>query len=487
MKKVLLSLILSATACIGCQKGLVDNPRSALFFLDPFQDTLKIVSVFPADGSIDVPISSAVTAEFNLNVSPKTINSKTFIVADGAYIPVPGTYTYDPVSRIATFKPSAVLVYVTDYNVLITSDIRDLNGNNLVDEKIWFFYTISDGIMRAPTFTPPAGTYEGTQSVAITCADPGALIRYTMDGSDPTGSSGMIYSGPITVSQNTVSPIKAIAYRSGYVDSSIAAASYSIQVMTPTIDPPAGTYSSGLTLALSTATAAPGTTIQYTTDGSDPLTGTLYSAPFMITVPGRTVKAIALNPVMTNSPVLTAVYVIDINQVAPPVFTPPIGTYTSSVTVNMTCATAGATIKYTTDGSNPSATNGIEGTSVHLADTTVLKAYAYLSGMTDSAVTNSAGDPYLFAPRITAIVPSKGPNTAPIYVTIKGSYFKTGATARLKLAGHPDITASSLTVVNSTTITCTFDITGAFETKWDLVVINTDGGSSTNVKYFRIY
>jgi len=42
-------------------------------------------------------------------------------------------------------------------------------------------------------------------------------------------------------------------------------------------------------------------------------------------------------------------------------------------------------------------------------------------------------------------------------------------------------------VVDSGTITCTFDITGAFETKWDVIVANTDGGSSTNVKYFRIY
>ncbi len=466
----------------------MDNPDSVLFFLNPLQDTLKIVSFFPADGAIDVPISSAVTAEFNLDVSPSTINSKTFIVADGAYIPVPGTYAYDPQSRTATFKPSAVLVYVTDYNVLITSDVRDLSGNNLVDEKIWFFYTISDGTIQAPTFNPAGGTYEGTQSITITCADPGATIRYTTNGIDPSSSSGTIYSGPITVSQNTASPpIKAIAYRSGYADSSIATATYYIQVMTPTIDPPAGTYSSNQTLDLSTATTAPGTSIKYTTDGTDPLGGTVYSAPFMITAPGTTVKAIALNPLMTNSPVLTAVYVIDTTQVAPPVFTPPIGTYTSPFNVTMTCATAGATIKYTIDGSNPSATNGIEGTSVRLTDTTVLKAYAYLSGMTDSTITNSAGVPYVFAPRITAIVPSKGPNTAPVSVTIKGSYFKAGATARLKLAGYSDITASPVTVVDDTTITCTFDITGAFTTKWDLVVTNTDGGSSTNVKYFRIY
>jgi chitinase len=256
--------------------------------------------------------------------------------------------------------------------------------------------------------------------------------------------------------------------------------------VTPAIDPPAGTYSSGLTLTLSTATTAPGTTIQYTTDGSDPLSGTVYSAPFLITAPGTTVKAIALNPLMTNSPILTALYTINTLQVAPPVFTPPIGTYTSSVAVSMTTATSGAVIRYTTDGSTPTSSYGIIGSSVTVSDTMTLQAIAYdpLTVLTDSSIT---GGTYIIAPRITAITPNKGPNTGPVTVTVKGKNFKNGIVAKLTLAGYPDIAASSLTVVDSSTITCSFNITGAFQTKWDLVVTNTDGGSSTNVKYFRIY
>jgi len=465
---------------------LVDNPDSFISFLT-FDNGLSVISTAPADGATDVPVSTVIQAVFSTDISFSSITSKSFVVADETFIPVTGTYAYDAASRTVTFTPLSMLMYITGYNVMITSDVKDLNGNSLVAEKIWLFRTIPNGTIPAPAFTPPAGTYEGAQSIVIVCPDPGATIRYTTDDSNPTGSSGTIYGGSFTVSENTIFPVKAIAYRHGYTDSPVVSASYLIQAMTPVISPPAGVYSSDQTLYLSTST--PGAAIYYTLNGVNPTPSDFdYSltGPFTISA-DTTVKAIAVKTLMSNSPVLTAPYIINTLQVAPPVFTPPIGTYTSSVTVNMTSATAGATIKYTTDGSDPSVSNGTVGTSVHLADTTVLKAYAYYAGMTDSAITNSAGVPYLIAPRINAIIPGKGPNTAPVSVTIKGSYFKAGATARLALAGYPDIVASSLAVVDSGTITCTFDITGAFETKWDVIVANTDGGSSTNVKYFRIY
>lgn len=344
--------------------------------------------------------------------------------------------------------------------------------------------------MPAPTFNPPAGTYDGPQAIVLKCQDPGAEIRYTLDGSMPSSTTGTVYTGPITVSKNSVNPIHAIAYRAGFADSPVAAASYSIKVLPPVLEPPPGQYSSDTAITITTATS--GADIKYTLDGTDPatsVTAITYSSSFTIGLGSTTIKALAIDPLstMADSTVITASYYIDYAQAAPPVFTPPIGVYTSTVTVTLSTATAGATIKYTTDGSDPSASNGAVGTSVRITDVTVLKAFAYKSGMVDSIITNSAGDLYIIAPRITAIVPSKGPNVEPIAVTIKGSHFDSGVSVRLRLSGYPDIVATSVTVVDSTSITCTLDITGAFRTKWDLVVDNPDGGSSTNVKYFRIY
>lgn len=76
-----------------------------------------------------------------------------------------------------------------------------------------------------PTFSPVAGTYMSEQSVTISCETANAAIYYTLDGSDPTENS-TLYSAPITVSETTT--IKAIAVASGYDNSTIAEATYTI-------------------------------------------------------------------------------------------------------------------------------------------------------------------------------------------------------------------------------------------------------------------
>jgi hypothetical protein len=61
--------------------------------------------------------------------------------------------------------------------------------------------------------------------------------------------------------------------------------------------------------------------------------------------------------------------------------------YDDSLTITISDATTGATIRYTTDGTTPSETNGIIYTApVNISTTTTLQAIAYMSGFTDSAV-----------------------------------------------------------------------------------------------------
>jgi hypothetical protein len=59
-----------------------------------------------------------------------------------------------------------------------------------------------------PTFSPEPGTYEGVQYVTISCAVSGATIRYTLDGTEPSGASA-VYKGPVTVSQTSTLKAKA--------------------------------------------------------------------------------------------------------------------------------------------------------------------------------------------------------------------------------------------------------------------------------------
>ncbi len=70
-----------------------------------------------------------------------------------------------------------------------------------------------------------------------------------------------------------------------------------------------------------------------------------------------------------------------------PVITPSSGTYTATQIVTIDCATSGATIKYTTDGSDPSSTNGITYLNAfNISSTTTVKAIAIKTGMTDSTI-----------------------------------------------------------------------------------------------------
>jgi len=133
-----------------------------------------------------------------------------------------------------------------------------------------------------PVFSPPGGTYDSAVEVVISTATTGATIRYTTNGADPNSSSP-VYSSPITVSQNAT--LKAKATKSGWTDSSIATAEYTISpiqtVATPTFSPPGGSYTSAQSVLISCSTS--GAVIRYTTNGAEPTQSSpTYSNPINV-------------------------------------------------------------------------------------------------------------------------------------------------------------------------------------------------------------
>lgn len=89
-------------------------------------------------------------------------------------------------------------------------------------------------------------------------------------------------------------------------------------------------------------------------------------------------------------------------------------------------------------------------------------------------------------PVISSISPSSGNNTGPVSVTINGANFQTGAVASLEKTLQTDISAESLTVVNSGKITCSFNLTNKVIGQWDVVVLDPDGTSGTLAGGFTI-
>lgn len=76
------------------------------------------------------------------------------------------------------------------------------------------------------------------------------------------------------------------------------------------------------------------------------------------------------------------------NAVQNPVFSPVQGIYNVDIDVTISCATDGATIYYTTDGTDPTATTGTEYTGeIMVSESTTFKAIAVKDGNTSSVVT----------------------------------------------------------------------------------------------------
>ncbi len=79
----------------------------------------------------------------------------------------------------------------------------------------------------APTASPSGGAYGAAQTVTLTCATPGAVIFYTLDGTDPTADGARTYSAPITVPLGGT--LKACAAAPGGFFSSVVAETYTQQ------------------------------------------------------------------------------------------------------------------------------------------------------------------------------------------------------------------------------------------------------------------
>ena len=184
--------------------------------------------------------------------------------------------------------------------------------------------------------------------------------------------------------------IKAIAIASGYSSSAVASATYVITTAaaTPAFSVAAGTYTATQSVAISSTT--PGASIYYTLDGSTPTTASpLYSAALSVSASG-TIKAIAVAAGYTTSSVASAAYVINLPAAATPTASVAAGTYSAAQSVTLSSTTAGAAIRYTLDGSTPTAASPLYTGAIAVAATETISAIAIASGYSTSAVASFA-------------------------------------------------------------------------------------------------
>jgi alpha-tubulin suppressor-like RCC1 family protein len=229
----------------------------------------------------------------------------------------------------------------------------------------------------APVLSLPTGLYTAIQSVTVTSGDAEAVLHYTTTGANPLETDPVVASGgALSITQSTT--LKVRAWKPGAVASEVTTGVYELKTVAPVLTPGTGQYGSAQSVSMTTATS--GATIRYTTDGSEPnATSSVYSASITVS-DVRTVKARTFLTGWTTSDSTAASYVIYGGAVATPTITPAAGAFTATPLVTLATTTTGATIRYTTDGSEPTVLSTIYAFPFLIERTTTVKARGFAVG-----------------------------------------------------------------------------------------------------------
>jgi hypothetical protein len=295
----------------------------------------------------------------------------------------------------------------------------------------------ADTLAPVTLASPLGGTYQGAQSVSLTCDDGQgsgcAGTYYTVDGSAPTTAS-TAYASPIPVTEDTT--LRFFSVDAAGNQESARSERFVISPVLPDTTPPVtsaspvgGTYTAAqsVTLLCDDGAGSGCAATHYTLDGTIPTTASpVYAAPLEIAADTQ-LRFFSVDQAGNSEAVRSESYIIEATgDVNPPVTTasPAGGTYTEAIAVRLTCddgAGSGcAATYYTLDGSPPTTASAVYAAPIPIAADTVLRFFsADYRGNQEQVKTEiyviDAGD---LTPPVTTASPPGGSYTAAQSVTL---------------------------------------------------------------------
>jgi hypothetical protein len=356
-------------------------------------------------------------------------------VANGSYTLTPALagYTFSPTSQgVQVNGGNATQNFTATQNTYTISGTVTLNGNGLSGVTVNYggnnsvttngsgAYAISGVVNGSYTLTPSLAGYAFSPTSQVVQVNGGNATQnftatqntYTISGTitlNGNGLSGVTvnYGGNNSVTTNSTGAYTISGVANGSYTLTPTLAGYTFSPISQVVQVNSGNATQNFTATQNTYTingtitlngnGLSGVTVNY--GGNNSVTTNSSGA---YTISGVANGSYTLTPSLagyTFNPTSQALTVSGGNatqnftatinppaSVATPAFSPALGAYNSTQTVTISCATSGATIYYTTDGSMPTASSTKYTAPISISASTQLQAIAIETGLTNSPV-----------------------------------------------------------------------------------------------------
>ena len=213
----------------------------------------------PTDGAYDVPLSTDIEAAFSEEMDPASVDALTFLLVDGAGVPVAGSVSYDPASHVAVFLPDVELASTTYYTATVTTGVSDLTGDHMVADRTWVFLTEEGPWDLAPLDLRSLSTFVAVAGAGLTNSNSSGSTTLGGDvGLSPLGtcltdgvpcsSSDPVVTGALYVADATAAQAQA-DLTSAYTDG-MARPPGTLESDLSGLTLPAGVYTSASTMTI---------------------------------------------------------------------------------------------------------------------------------------------------------------------------------------------------------------------------------------------
>ncbi|UCD16200.1 MAG: Ig-like domain-containing protein [Candidatus Zixiibacteriota bacterium] len=144
-----------------------------------------VVSTSPEANEVDVPVSTIITATFDVDMDETTINASTFLVSGSSSGTKNGMITYDNPTRTASFQPLSDFDENEVVTVELTTGVASALGMPLAESYIWSFTTEYTPTYDDELYIPSMNScLEARVPVMFNCATPTAGMTIPLKWDD---------------------------------------------------------------------------------------------------------------------------------------------------------------------------------------------------------------------------------------------------------------------------------------------------------------